>query len=48
LSNLIDSGSQPARATNRAPVARGEPLMTLRIRIAQKVLRSATSPLRGS
>jgi hypothetical protein len=48
LRNLIDSGIQPARATNRAPVARGERLMTLRIRIAQKVLRSATSTLRGS
>jgi hypothetical protein len=39
LRNLIDSGVQQARATDRALVERGEPLMTLRIRIAQEVLR---------
>jgi hypothetical protein len=39
LRNLIDSGVQQARATDRALVERGEPLMTLRIRIAHEVLR---------
>ncbi|MFM0503287.1 hypothetical protein [Paraburkholderia caffeinilytica] len=39
LRNLIDSGVQQARATDRTLVERGEPLMTLRIRIAQEVLR---------
>lgn len=39
LRNLIDSGVQQARAVDRALVDRGEPLMTLRIRIAQEVLR---------
>lgn len=39
LRTLIDSGVQQARATDRALVERGEPLMTLRIRIAQEVLR---------
>lgn len=39
LRNLIDAGVQQARATDRALVERGEPLMTLRIRIAQEVLR---------
>ncbi|HEY4295495.1 MAG TPA: hypothetical protein VGM85_03395 [Paraburkholderia sp.] len=39
LRNLIDSGVQQARAANRTLVERGEPLMTLRIRIAQEVLR---------
>lgn len=39
LRNLIDSGVQQARAADRALVERGEPLMTLRIRIAQEVLR---------
>ena len=39
LRNLIDSGVQQARATDRALVESGEPLMTLRIRIAQEVLR---------
>lgn len=36
---LIDSGVQQARAADRTLVERGEPLMTLRIRIAQEVLR---------
>ncbi|WP_345815056.1 hypothetical protein AAGS40_22365 [Paraburkholderia sp. PREW-6R] len=36
---LIDAGVQQARAADRALVERGEPLMTLRIRIAQEVLR---------
>ncbi|WP_144148446.1 hypothetical protein [Paraburkholderia sp. BCC1884] len=36
---LIDSGVQQARAVDRTLVDRGEPLMTLRIRIAQEVLR---------
>jgi hypothetical protein len=39
LRNLIDSGVQQARAADRTLVDRGEPLMTLRIRIAQEVLR---------
>ncbi|RDJ99486.1 hypothetical protein [Paraburkholderia lacunae] len=39
LRNLIDAGVQQARATDRSLVERGEPLMTLRIRIAQEVLR---------
>jgi hypothetical protein len=39
LRNLIDSGVQQARAADRTLVERGEPLMTLRIRIAQEVLR---------
>jgi hypothetical protein len=39
LRNLIDSGVQQARAIDRTLVERGEPLMTLRIRIAQEVLR---------
>ncbi|MFM0159457.1 hypothetical protein SAMN05444172_6786 [Burkholderia sp. GAS332] len=39
LRNLIDSGVQQARASDRTLVDRGEPLMTLRIRIAQEVLR---------
>jgi hypothetical protein len=39
LRNLIDSGVQQARMADRALVERGEPLMTLRIRIAQEVLR---------
>ncbi|WCM22742.1 hypothetical protein NDK50_32690 [Paraburkholderia bryophila] len=39
LRNLIDCGVQQARATDRTLVERGEPLMTLRIRIAQEVLR---------
>ncbi|MFL9910980.1 hypothetical protein [Paraburkholderia sp. RL17-337-BIB-A] len=39
LRDLIDSGVQQARATDRTLVERGEPLMTLRIRIAQEVLR---------
>ncbi|NPT55911.1 hypothetical protein [Paraburkholderia elongata] len=39
LRNLIDSGVQQARATDRTLVERGEPLMPLRIRIAQEVLR---------
>jgi hypothetical protein len=39
LRNLIDSGVQQARAVDRTLVERGEPLMTLRIRIAQEVLR---------
>ncbi|SEE87105.1 hypothetical protein SAMN02787142_5081 [Burkholderia sp. WP9] len=39
LRNLIDCGVQQARAADRALVERGEPLMTLRIRIAQEVLR---------
>ena len=39
LRNLIDSGVQQARAADRMLVERGEPLMTLRIRIAQEVLR---------
>lgn len=39
LRNLIDSGVQQARAIDRTLVDRGEPLMTLRIRIAQEVLR---------
>ena len=39
LRNLIDSGVQQARAADRSLVERGEPLMTLRIRIAQEVLR---------
>ncbi|MFL9990779.1 hypothetical protein PQR34_06405 [Paraburkholderia sediminicola] len=38
LRNLIDSGVQQARASDRTLVDRGEPLMTLRIRIAQEVL----------
>ncbi|WP_434111771.1 hypothetical protein [Paraburkholderia caffeinilytica] len=40
LRNLIDSGVQQARAADRTLVERGEPLMTLRIRIAQEVLRA--------
>lgn len=36
---LIDNGVQQARAADRTLVERGEPLMTLRIRIAQEVLR---------
>jgi hypothetical protein len=39
LRNLIDNGVQQARAADRSLVERGEPLMTLRIRIAQEVLR---------
>ncbi|CAE6736596.1 hypothetical protein [Paraburkholderia haematera] len=39
LRNLIDSGVQQARAIDRTLIERGEPLMTLRIRIAQEVLR---------
>ncbi|TDY22741.1 hypothetical protein B0G81_3054 [Paraburkholderia sp. BL6665CI2N2] len=39
LRNLIDVGVQQARAADRTLVERGEPLMTLRIRIAQEVLR---------
>ncbi|AXL50014.1 hypothetical protein DSC91_002033 [Paraburkholderia caffeinilytica] len=39
LRSLIDSGVQQARAADRTLVERGEPLMTLRIRIAQEVLR---------
>ncbi|NYH14667.1 hypothetical protein [Paraburkholderia bryophila] len=39
LRNLIDCGVQQARTTDRTLVERGEPLMTLRIRIAQEVLR---------
>lgn len=39
LRNLIDNGVQQARAADRTLVERGEPLMTLRIRIAQEVLR---------
>lgn len=39
LRSLIDSGVQQARAADRTLVDRGEPLMTLRIRIAQEVLR---------
>ncbi|MEA3087077.1 MAG: hypothetical protein QOC89_4774 [Paraburkholderia sp.] len=39
LRHLIDSGVQQARAADRTLVERGEPLMTLRIRIAQEVLR---------
>ena len=39
LRNLIDSGVQQARAADRSLVERGEPLMTLRIRFAQEVLR---------
>ncbi|CAB3672990.1 hypothetical protein [Paraburkholderia rhynchosiae] len=39
LRNLIDCGVQQARATDRTLVERGEPRMTLRIRIAQEVLR---------
>jgi hypothetical protein len=39
LRNLIDSGVQQARAADRSLVERGEPLMTLRLRIAQEVLR---------
>ncbi|MCX4154230.1 MULTISPECIES: hypothetical protein [Paraburkholderia] len=39
LRNLIDSGVQQARTADRTLVERGEPLMTLRIRIAQEVLR---------
>ncbi|KAA1006964.1 hypothetical protein FVF58_25840 [Paraburkholderia panacisoli] len=39
LRNLIDSGVQQARMADRALVERGEPLMTLRIRMAQEVLR---------
>ncbi|RKT21080.1 hypothetical protein B0G69_4453 [Paraburkholderia sp. RAU2J] len=39
LRDLIDSGVQQARATDRTLVERGEPLMTLRIRVAQEVLR---------
>ncbi len=39
LRNLIDCGVQQARAADRTLVERGEPLMTLRIRIAQEVLR---------
>jgi hypothetical protein len=39
LRYLIDAGVQQARAADRTLVERGEPLMTLRIRIAQEVLR---------
>ena len=39
LRNLIDCGVQQARAADRTLVERGEQLMTLRIRIAQEVLR---------
>ena len=39
LRNLIDCGVQQARVADRTLVERGEPLMTLRIRIAQEVLR---------
>ncbi|MFM0346003.1 MULTISPECIES: hypothetical protein [unclassified Paraburkholderia] len=39
LRNLIDCGVQQARTADRTLVERGEPLMTLRIRIAQEVLR---------
>ncbi|NKJ45157.1 hypothetical protein CIC12_00020 [Burkholderia sp. SG-MS1] len=39
LRYLIDSGVHQARATDRTLVERGEPLMTLRIRVAQEVLR---------
>ncbi|CAB3789188.1 hypothetical protein [Paraburkholderia fynbosensis] len=39
LRDLIDSGVQQVRATDRTLVERGEPLMTLRIRVAQEVLR---------
>lgn len=39
LRYLIDSGVKQARAADRTLVERGEPLMTLRIRIAQEVLR---------
>ena len=39
LRNLIDCGVQQARAADRTLVERGEPLMTLRIRLAQEVLR---------
>jgi hypothetical protein len=39
LRNLIDNGVQQAREVDRTLVERGEPLMTLRIRIAQEVLR---------
>ena len=40
LRNLIDAGVQQARAADRALVERGEPLLTLRMRIAQEVLRA--------
>ncbi|MGF6771616.1 hypothetical protein P3T18_004103 [Paraburkholderia sp. GAS199] len=39
LRTLIDNGVQQARAADRTLVERGEPLMTLRIRLAQEVLR---------
>lgn len=39
LRNLIDCGVQQARAVDRTLVEQGAPLMTLRIRIAQEVLR---------
>ncbi|MFM0340476.1 hypothetical protein [Paraburkholderia fungorum] len=39
LRYLIDAGVQQARVTDRTLIERGEPLMTLRIRIAQEVLR---------
>ncbi|WP_233836150.1 hypothetical protein [Paraburkholderia sp. ZP32-5] len=39
LRTLIDNGVQQARTADRSLVERGEPLMTLRIRIAQEVLR---------
>jgi hypothetical protein len=39
LRNLIDAGVQEARAADPVLVKAGEPLMTLRIRIAQEVLR---------
>ena len=39
LRTLIDNGVQQARAADRSLVERGEPLMTLRIRIAQEILR---------
>jgi hypothetical protein len=39
MRDLIDNGVQYARAVNPELVKAGEPLMTLRIRIAQEVLR---------
>jgi len=39
LRDLIDNGVRQARAADRALVEHGQPLMTLRIRIAQEVLR---------
>ncbi|MBN3805109.1 hypothetical protein GXB81_18935 [Paraburkholderia sp. Ac-20336] len=39
LRSLIDNGVQQARAADRSLVEHGQPLMALRIRIAQEVLR---------